>query len=116
MKDIGRFIATGTIWLVFLGVMIAVFESNANSNIGGGNLVAIIAILAIAATIATLGVNNHDFTSGDQTREEAERKKLKRTEQNRIERLMQLMDEDDIVELEEVLKEREVAAIRRTDN
>ncbi len=116
MNALGRSIATATIWLVFLGVMIAVFESNATTEIGGGNIVAIIAILAAAATIGTLGVNNHEFTSGNQAREEAERKKFKRTEQGRIERLMQLMDEDDIVELEEVLKEREVAAIRRSDN
>lgn len=114
MNAIGRSIATAIIWLVFLGVMLAVFSANNTSNIGGGNLVAIIAILAIAATIATLGVNNHEFTSGNQ--EEAERKKFKRTEQGRIERLMQLMDEDDIVELEQVLKEREVGAMRRSDN
>ncbi|MCQ3931528.1 MAG: hypothetical protein DPW16_13805 [Chloroflexi bacterium] len=113
MHSFGKFVATMTIWLAFLGVMIAVFASDAATTLGGGNVVAVIAILAIAAVLGTAAVNT---ASEHDSREQAERKKLKRTEQGRIERLMQLMDEDDIVELEEVLKEREVAAIRRTDN
>lgn len=115
MNPLGKFIATGVIWTAFLGVMVTVFLSEAAANMSSFGMVMIVAILALAAVIGTAAVNDQ-LGNEHKSPELAERMKPKRTEQGRIERLMQMMDEDDIVELEQVLKEREVEAIRRSDS
>jgi hypothetical protein len=113
MNTFGKVFATALIWTAYLGVMLGFLLSDATLNMGGGNVVAVVAIMSIAAVLGTAAVNQQP---DEKHHQEAEQKKLKRTEQSRIERLMQMMDEDDVVELEQILKEREVGAIRRVDS
>ena len=83
------------------------------ATLGGEGIVIIAIILSIAAAAATSNIWQETSKITDNHNDE---EKAKRTEFNRIERLTRLMNEDDIVELETVLKQREYDALRHDDS
>ena len=116
MRDLYRLIATIVIWVMFTGITIAmltsstgVFERNT------GDLVPVMAILAAAATLSTISVwagpemlARTPHTSADSLT------KRKREQRERMSRLVQDLNDDDVYELEALLLAREDAAEQRT--
>lgn len=97
MKDITKLIATGIIW----GLITIILTLSRSS--GGGDLVWLALIMGIAATISTGFIwqpgNRHDEVESQQRAG-----KLKRT--NRVSRLVEGLDEDELLDMEAFLAAR----------
>jgi hypothetical protein len=110
MRDMMRLIATLTIWVVFAAVMGVALSSPTGplNNANGGEITGIVAIMAAAATISTIAVwaaARHDNVSQSRSIPVA-RGKPKRVEQDRVERLIESLDDDEIYDLEALLLSR----------
>jgi hypothetical protein len=110
MREMVRLIATLTIWVVFATVMGVTLSSPTGplNNANGGEITGIVAVMAAAATISTIAV----WTTGkrDESRDSREipiaRGKPKRIERDRVERLIESLDDDEIYDLEALLLSR----------
>ena len=116
MRDFWRLAATITIWGMLTLVMIFTITSGTGpiSHADGGQVTAIVTVLAIAATIGTAAIWRG--SSGDDRRVDTTniaRGKNKRTGRDRIERLIQTLDDDEIYDLESLLLAREEDSIHR---
>ncbi len=113
MSENSLFKVTALIWTSYTIVMTILLTSADATTLGGEGIVIIAIILSIAAAAATTNIWQETSKITDNHTEE---EKAKRNEFSRIERLARLMNEDDIVELETVLKQREYDALRRDDS
>jgi hypothetical protein len=109
MREMMRLIATLTIWVVFATVM-GVTMTNATGPIAkanGGEIIGIVALMAAAATISTVVI--WYGTNRPETRDSSvnvARSKIKRVERDRVERLIDTLNEDEIYDLEALLLAR----------
>lgn len=109
MREMMRLIATLTIWVVFATVM-GVTMTNATgpiANANGGEITGIVALMAAAATISTVAI--WYGTNRPETRDSSvnvARGKIKRVERDRVGRLIDTLDEDEIYDLEALLLAR----------
>lgn len=105
-----RYKMTRLIWVSFTIIMtvflIGVFDSN--NAMQDDKVIAALAILGATAVLGTSAI----WSGATESDEERESSKKKR-ETQRMERLMQLMEDDDIVELETMLKSRELDRLRQ---
>ena len=109
MSENSLFKVTALIWSAYTIVMITLLTSAASISFG-------VVIIAVILSVAAAGATSSIWQSMAKTVEDdRKQEKAKRDEFSRIERLTRLMNEDDIVELESVLKQRELDALR-TDN
>ena len=111
MRDMMRLIATLTIWVVFATVMGVALSSPTGplNNADGGQITGIVAIMAAAATISTIAVwtaARQDSTARNRAIPVARGKKIKRVERDRVERLIESLDDDEIYDLEALLLSR----------
>jgi hypothetical protein len=111
MRDMMRLIATLTIWIVFATVVGVALSSATGplNNANGGELTGIIAIMAAAATISTIAVwttGRQDSASRSREIPVARGKKIKRVERDRVSRLIDSLDDDEIYDLEALLLSR----------
>ncbi len=109
MRDFWR-LNVITIWGMLTLVMIFTITSATGpiANADGGQVTAIVTVLAIAATIGTAAIWRGG--SGEDHHDEAAhvaRGKIKRAGRDRIERLIQSLDDDEIYDLEALLLARE---------
>jgi hypothetical protein len=116
MRDFWRLAATVMIWGFLTMVMVFTITSSTGpiANADGGQVTAIITVLAIAASIGTAAI----WTGGRGEERRADttniaRGKNKRTGRDRIERLIQSLDEDEIYDLESLLLAREEDSAHR---
>ncbi len=115
MSERGLLGITALIWITFGLVTMVLFIAASDSPTlvqDDGTTVVIMFSLAAAATLSTaviwLGASRAVMQHGPH--------KVKRNESTRMERLMQLMEEDDIVELESMLTAREYDSLRRNQD
>ncbi len=98
--------ATIAIWtalMVILGVFLTLADM---SYIGGGNATTIVITLALTAALSTWAVWIRAGGTTVQS-EQHDLSKAKRLDPRRVERLIEALDEDEIVELETLLLARE---------
>ena len=110
MRDMVRLVATLTIWVVFATVMGVTLSSPTGpiNNANGGEIAGIVAIMAAAATVSTIAVwmaARQDNASQSRSIPVA-RGKIKRVERDRVERLVESLDDDEIYDLEALLLSR----------
>ncbi len=110
MRDMMRLIATLTIWVVFATVMGVTLNSptGALNNANGGEITGVVAIMAAAATICTVAIWAAAKNEGARASREIPiaRGKTKRVERDRVERLIETLDDDEIYDLEALLLSR----------
>ncbi len=110
MRDMMRLIATLTIWVVFATVMGVTLNSptGALNNANGGEITGVVAIMAAAATICTVAIWAAAKNEGarDSRSIPIARGKTKRVERDRVERLIETLDDDEIYDLEALLLSR----------
>jgi hypothetical protein len=109
MREMMRLIATLMIWVVFATVMGVAMTSSTGSiaNAEGGQIITIVAVMAAAATISTVAI--WYGTNRPETRDSSvnvARGKIKRVERDRVERLIDTLNEDEIYDLEALLLAR----------
>lgn len=117
MRDFFRLITTVIIWGAFVPVVGVILSSPAGGAIermNGGEIIALVAILTAGAVAMTYAVWHSGFQRGQfgdyqraQSSEPANRSKTKRSPQDRVERLVDALDDDEIYELESLLLARE---------
>lgn len=114
MRDIMRMIATTIIWGAFISVVGVTLSMSTGpvSRMNGGEIVGMVAVLMIGVVSMTYAIWHNGFQRGqfDTDREYERRSKPKRTTsgyQNRVSRLIDSLDDDDIYELEALLLDRE---------
>jgi hypothetical protein len=110
MRELIRLIATLTIWIVFATVMGVALTSSTGplNNANGGEITGIVAIMAAAATICTVAIwvgARRDEIRQRNTAHIA-RGKIKRVERDRVGRLIETLDDDEIYDLEALLLAR----------
>jgi hypothetical protein len=115
MRDSTRLFATLVIWIAFAAMVSTLMTSvtGAIAKAGGAELFGIILVLAATALISTLAIwVGGDRSSGGTSASAASRSKTKRVGRgDRIERLVDQLDDEDIYELEAMLLARD----RNTD-
>lgn len=104
----GRMIATAVIWIATIAAVITLLTSptGAIAEADGATAFGIVLVLAIAAALSTLPI----WLSAREPRPQARAipvAKAKRHQQDRIERLVEALDDDDIYELEALLLARD---------
>jgi hypothetical protein len=104
MQSIERLVATIVIWMTFLGIMLAFFLGYKTDS---DFLVAIVMVVMGSMTVgATIAVwQSSAFAASEATT------KRKREELSRVERLANLLDDGQILELEELLAKQELRSI-----
>lgn len=111
MRDIMRMIATTIIWSVFIAVAGVSLTVNTGpvSNMNGGEIVALVTVLMIGVIAMTYAIWHGGFQRGraDDFASPARLSKPKRTRQDRISRLIDDLEDDEIYELEALLLDRE---------
>ncbi len=116
MSENTLFKATLIIWLAFATIAFFFFDSLPNAysqtNTRQDEVIPIIAILAGTAMLSTAAVWFFGSLALRQQQNDHREKAKRGGELSRLERLAMLMDEEEIVELEEMLKEREYTALR----
>lgn len=109
MRDTMRAMATLVIWIGFTTITAIVLTSAtgplAHSN--GAALFGIVLVLAITALCSTLAVWLGGREGTSQAQEIARSAKAKRTGRDRIERLVEALDDDEVYELEALLLSRD---------
>jgi hypothetical protein len=107
MRDNGRLVATLCIWIGFT-IMMATIGTSATgpfAHDSGAAVFGVILVLALTAMISTLAVW---LGRGESVQEESSRiAKAKHQSRDRIERLVESLDDDDVYELEALLLDRE---------
>jgi hypothetical protein len=107
MRDNGRFVATLVIWIGFTIMTATIGTSGTGpfANDSGAAVFGVILVLALTAMISTLAVW---LGRGSSVQEESSRvAKAKRQSRDRIEHLVESLDDDDVYELEALLLARE---------
>lgn len=102
----GRAAATIAIWMIFAVLLGSLLTSStgAIANASGGNVLAVVIVLSIAAAGSTIAI----WESGKESTSESRiPSKAKRTRRQRIERLMDSLEDDEIYELQSLLLARE---------
>jgi len=114
MRDIMRTIATTIIWGAFISVagVTLTMTTGPISKMSGAEVVGLMTVLMVGAVSMTYAIWHNGFQRGqfDTDREYDRRSKLKRSTtgyQNRVSRLIDSLDDDDIYELEALLLDRE---------
>lgn len=113
MRDIYRVYATLIIWVTFGVMTLALFTipSSVFNNASAGVLLGVLIVLAIAATTGTMAAwDALDGSSSTEVHSVSSSAKEKRSLQNRMTRLVDDLDDDEIYELEALLLDRENAA------
>lgn len=108
MREIMRLIATTIIWGAFISVAGITLSNNAGpaANMNGGEIVALMAIFMSGAVAMTYAVWHNGFNVGH-SGNHAGRGKAKRTYPDRVDRLIEDLDDDTIYELEALLLARD---------
>jgi hypothetical protein len=100
---VGRIIATAIIWIALTIILATALSSVTGpiSNVNSGAVFGITLVLAVTALISTLAV----WMSGEheQARGESQVAKAKRTQPDRVRRLVESLSDDEIYELESML-------------
>lgn len=110
MQDRYRFWSTVVVWVAFTLIILAAIVAMSLAAVPEGAIVPILfgmMVLAGMAAASTYGIWQGAKPSQEQRRAETQAGKAKRTSQERIERLVEALDEDEIVELETLLLARE---------
>jgi hypothetical protein len=110
MDDRYRFLSTAAIWVAFALVLMTLFISMAagGAQLDGPVLIPLtgfVAILTIVAGLATMAVWRGAGQSGAASAQDVQ--KAKRVQSSRIARLMEQLDEDEMIELETLLLARQ---------
>jgi hypothetical protein len=117
MRELIRLIATLTIWVVFASVMGVALTSATGplNNANGGEITGIVAIMAAAATISTVAIwiGAKREESRESNTAHIARGKIKRVERDRVGRLIESLDDDEIYDLEALLLSRHEETTRR---
>jgi hypothetical protein len=117
MRELIRLIATLTIWIVFATVMGVTLSSPTGplNNANGGEITGIVAIMAAAATISTVviwyGAKREE--SRESSAAHIARGKIKRIERDRVGRLIESLDDNEIYDLEALLLARHEESAQR---
>lgn len=110
MRDRDRLWITLAIWVIFGAITIMFFAialGPASKPLGQDTIFAIVAALAAAATLSTAAVWGRLGNTGEGSRETQDSGKLKRPDPARLARLIESLDDDEIAELETLLKMQE---------
>jgi hypothetical protein len=111
MDDRFRFLTTSIIWVAFAVILITLFitMAAANADLTGGNLIitaAFVMFLTAVAGVSTLAIWRAPHAAAPLP-DAQDRRKSKRLDPSRLARLVEQLDEDEIVELETLLLTRE---------
>lgn len=101
MRELARLITTMFIWGMAGGIMLAALLSN---NVQGGTIIPLVMFLSLGAAVSTIGIWVASLRS---EAGEAMRSKSKRVQSNRVQRLINDLDDDEIYDLEALLLARE---------
>ncbi|NLX10332.1 MAG: hypothetical protein GXY36_11805 [Chloroflexi bacterium] len=106
----GRVIATMVVWVMMGSAMIALFASSGpGAQLADGYFLGALIVLGLTAVLGTAAVwNNGPFESTQA--EESKQAKGKRTQPDRVRRLVNSLDDDEVYELEALLLGREEQA------
>ena len=113
MRDVMRLIATTIIWGVFAAIagVILTGPTGPSAAMNGGELVALMTIFMIGVIAVTYAVWHNGFNLGraepHNTAADRPRSKYKRTHDDRVGRLIDDLDDDEIYELEALLLARD---------
>ena len=108
MRDNTRLIATLIIWIGFT-IMVSTITTSVTGPVASGNsatIFGIVLVLALTALIGTLAVWVGGGRSGA-AEDLARTAKAKRTTRNRVERLVETLEDDEVYELDALLLARE---------
>lgn len=105
MRDVARTITTVIIWAVMMGVITALLTTptGAISNADGAEAFGIVFVLAAAAVVSTAMI----WFAGSRDVAAVSRGKAKRRGRDRVARLVEDLDDDEVYELEALLLARE---------
>lgn len=110
MREFYRLLATGVIWvalMVMLGLLF-VFGTGPTSTLYGDAVFGIVLVTSVAAAASTYAVWESAYpASADQADAGSAAQKAKRLDRSRLQRLIETMDDDEIIELETLLTARE---------
>lgn len=109
MRDRDRLWITMAIWVIFGAIIVLFFGialGPASKPLGQDTFFAIVAALAAAATLSTAAVWGRLGNPGEGNRQAQDSGKLKRADPARIARLIESLNEDEMVELETLLLTR----------
>ena len=114
MRETTRLVTTAVIWTAFTLIMGVITLAVATASepldaIGGVIVLAIVLVLTAAVTISTRAV----WQSAEPDTQSTAREKLKRADRERIARLLDALDEDDIYDLEALIGARQEEAQHR---
>ncbi len=112
MRDILRLITTATIWGAMIAVIGVVLVSTTGpaSRMNGGEIIGLVAIFMAGAIATTYAVWHGGFNIGRAEAYHASRARLnkpKRAGRDRVERLIEDLEDDEIYRLEELLLGRD---------
>lgn len=118
MRETMRLIATTIIWGVFIAVAGVTLSSVTGpvATMNGGEIIGMMAIFMAGAIAMTYAIWHNGFTVGRAESYESSRErlsKLKRSGRDRVERLIDDLDDDEIYRLEELLLGRDQEARQR---
>jgi hypothetical protein len=108
MRELFRLMATLVIWVLFATIVGVTLTSSegALARMRGGEVIIIVAILAIAASVITENIWKFANREQDQAARVAVGK-TKRAGQDRVRRLIESLDDEEIYDLESLLLARE---------
>jgi hypothetical protein len=111
MKDDTRMVTTAVIWTAFtiiMGIIAAVLAITGAELDEVGIIALLVVIIGLMVTVANSTMAIWGFKSDEKAEsEEAHRAKSKRTGQNRIARLIEELDDEEIYDLEALLLARD---------
>ncbi len=108
MNEKYRFLSTLAIWLAFATIMVTMFISLAASALFIDELTMIILGVFVLTLTLMAGISTAQVWRGARAAEDAQAaEKAKRAAPSQIERLIDQLDEDEIVELETLLMARQ---------
>ncbi len=109
MNDLFRFVSIITIWIAVMMVLIVMFIASTFPafNMADEFMLGLAGILGFAAAYSTARIAQAGVPASGQGQAEARAVKAKRHDSGRIARLVESLDEDEIVELETLLLSRE---------
>lgn len=110
MHDRDRLWITLAIWVIFGAIIVLFFGialGPASKPLGQDTFFAVVAALAAAATLSTAAVWGRLGNASGGGRETQDSGKLKRADPARVARLIESLDEDELTELETLLKIQE---------
>jgi hypothetical protein len=111
---IGRVITTLGIWLALMGVLMALLLGNVE-HLNYGAVFGAIAVMTAAATLSTSVIWRGAHEDSHQ-QDLVHLAKAKRVERNRVERLVESLDDDEIYQLEKLLLARDEDSRQHSDS